>query len=398
MDTGQDQTGDRDGAKPAGLAGRLSALAVGTLAALLAMAGQAWAGSPVDPEIGPSWRTDWRGRLHYCEGGNCLAHGRRWMPSADRASFRPLNDAWALDHRHVWYRGREVDGADPAGWRQLGPHHGADGVHAYARGHRLPGIDPRSVRYLPRHYVIDASGVHYVELDGAQPVLKPLHGADPASFALLESIGDTVARDHRHLYLGSRRLPVLLADDFRPLWRSLGISLAFINGGRLHVSGRAFVPEADSLASRVPIEGDPAEGWVIYPGIADFSGSAIWGLAGGFMVQARGGDLVVVQSGVSGFERLEEAAFVVVADGVLRHRNPNTGEGAVLGPVAADFAELGQGYFRNAGRIYMNGKLVDGADATTFRAHPRDRDGGDASDGQRRYSLGRPLPDDRPRR
>lgn len=308
--------------------------------------------APGDPGYGRSLT----GRPYWCRGGNCLAHGRRWLAGADRASFRPLTGGYAVDHRRVWFEGRDIPGADPAGWQVLGRSFASDGRQVYVGRHLVPGPDPSSARFLPRHHLADDRGAWYGEFQEERLFLRRLADADGARLRLLEGFSDTISTDGSALYFGGERMPLGLAADFRPLWSGGGIALAFWSGNRLHLLAPIRPTDPDSLAGHVPVE---RRGPLLSLPV-DWQGDGYWGLADRhLLVVAHGGDLRVLREGVATLQRLPGTPFHAVVDGRVLFRHPNRPPVLVdLGPAADDLVVLDAWRIRNGGRRWHAGEPV----------------------------------------
>ncbi len=333
---------------------------------ILPLAGGA---APLDAAVSKSYFANWRGQPYYCPNGNCLAHGRRDIAQADRASFRPVSEMYALDRHRVYYEGREVHGADPRTWTVQGRWHGRDHQHLYIRRFRIDEVDAGSARYLPRHYVLDERHVYYGEFDQAPPHVHRLEGAQPGAFRFVLDGVDTLARDDRSLYAGAVRLPLALAPDFQPLWRGAGFALVFMNQGELHTLGGSRTPGPDALARRLGAV-TLAEGIVRYPGATRYEGNSLWGLVNRrHLVVPHEGELRVVRDGVKEIRLLEQGAFHVVADGRLLFRPPKGGDLVDLGSAEGDLQLLDMWTVRNGGRTYRHGQPVGAPDAPRSPAH-----------------------------
>ena len=72
--------------------------------------------------------------------------GQDSLPSADAASFRPLDGPYASDKNRAYWMGKVIDGADPASFRVLNAAFecSADAARAYYRQTVIAGEDPRS--------------------------------------------------------------------------------------------------------------------------------------------------------------------------------------------------------------------------------------------------------------
>lgn len=302
----------------------------------------------------PGYRRTLLGRPYWCRGDNCLAHGRRYMPGADRASFRPLAGGYAIDRQRVWFEGREVHGAAPDGWQVLGPAFARDRRQVFLGVHAVPGPDPAHARHLPRHHVADRRQAWYGEFQGERLFLRRLEGADGSRLRLLDGYSDTLATDGASLFLAGERLAIELADDFQPLWAGHGIGLAFRSAGRLHLLAPARPPVADSLAARVPAQ---RRGQLLSLAV-HWQGDGAWGLADGhLLVAAHEGDLHVLREGVATLQRLPGTAFHAIVDGRVLFRHPNRAPALVdLGPAADDLAVLDAWRLRHDGRIWFAGE------------------------------------------
>lgn len=296
----------------------------------------------------PGYGRDWRGRPYWCQGGNCLAHGRRRLRGADPSSFRPLSGGYAVDRRRVWFQGREVVGGDPASWQVLAPGFARDRQGVHVGIHPVPGLDPARTRYLPRHHLADDRHAVYGEFQSDRAYLRHLDGADAGRLALLPGFSDSLASDGTSLFQAGRRVPVRLAPDFRPLWSGRGVGLAFASGGQLHVLAGPPGDDPRVLAARVPARWQ--DGLLSLQ--ASWQGDAHWGLADGhLLVAVHEGQLLVLREGVRTLRRLPEAPFHAVVDGRLLFRHPNRPPALVdLGPALGDLRVLDAWRIENGGR------------------------------------------------
>lgn len=327
-------------------------------------------GAAADPVETSGYGRDLLGRPYWCSAGNCLAHGKRRIRGADRASFRTVSGRYALDRHRVWFEGLEVVGADPASWQVLGPNHGRDGRLVFVRRHAVPDLNADHTRYLPRHHLADARRAFYGEFDGEAPVLIELEGADPTRLRLLPGVFDSIATDGHHLFVGGQRMAIVLGTDFRPLWSGSGFALAFLSDAALYLLGPAPDPEPRSLSQHVPMQ------WIgkLRQFKVDWHGDQHWGLANGhLLVAAHVGDLLVLREGVGSLKRLPGTDFHAVVDDRLLFRHPNREARLVdLGPAAADLEVIDAWQVRNNGRLWSGGAAVptDTTQATRSESEP----------------------------
>lgn len=144
--------------------------------------------------------------------GSVLAEVDRFhVREADIATFRILADAYAVDARHVYHRGRVVAAADPASFKLAGDQFAVDSRHAYHEGKRLEGANAPSWRRIEGgFYSTDGVGVWYWG--------SPLPGVDGATFRTGSETrkfrfhsADFVARDARTFY--RYNLPIGSIED-----------------------------------------------------------------------------------------------------------------------------------------------------------------------------------------
>jgi hypothetical protein len=326
--------------------------------------------SPVHPEISKSYLRSWSGAIHYCRAGLCLKLGRRDMPQADRASFRPLSERYAADQNRVYYEGREVQGADPQTLRVLGPDHAADRHALFVKGFRVREADAATARYLPRHYVLDRHKVWYGEFesDRSQYVLRELPGADPARFHLPDPDRDTLGTDGQRLFLGQKVLPLTLGKDFR-LLESKSL-LAFVSDTRLHVLAYGLQwPDASAVREAGTAQRST---WLSLPGSPSVQGDGPWRLLNGrWLIVEQERRWRLLGDRVQRLTTFDESIWYAVADGALwyvppRHETP----AFEIGPAAADLRFLNPHHLINNGQVFHNGRPVAGADAASFQAAP----------------------------
>ena len=326
--------------------------------------------SPVHPDISKSYLRSWSGAIHYCRAGLCLKLGRRDMPQADRASFRPLSERYASDQNRVYYEGREVQGADPQTLRVLGPDHAADRHALFVKGFRVREADAATARYLPRHYVLDRHKVWYgeFETDRSQYVLRELPGADPARFHLPDPERDTIATDGQKLYLGHRALALQLGPDFRLL--ETGGLLAFVSDGRLQVLAYGLDwPDPDTVREAGTAQRPT---WLSLPGLASVQGQGAWRLLNGrWLLVQQDRSWRLVRDGVRRLTRVDNSHAYAVADGTIWYAPPRRDTPAFeVAPAAPDLRRVGTNYLVNNGQVFHNGRPVADADAASFQAAP----------------------------
>jgi hypothetical protein len=347
--------------------------------------------SPVDASVSQSYLSGWGGRIHYCRAGLCTKLGRRDMPQADPASFRPLSERYAADRQRVYHEGLELEDADPASLRVLGPDHAVDRQSLYVRGFRVREPDAATARYLPRHYVMDRHKVWYGEFETGQPryVLRELVGAHPERFQLPVPNNDTLATDGTRLYLGQHSLPLRLGKDFRVLEGSAGL-LALVSDARLHVRAQGLQwpdPSAVHAAG-----GPPGSTLLSLPGPPTLEGTGPWRLLNGrWLIVEQDRRWRLVRDDVKRLRTFPESIWHAVVDDSLWYA-PVRSEDAPfeVGPAAADLQLHGPYYVVNGARVFYKGRPVEGADPATFRTAPEGmfRFSVDAMDQQWLYGLG----------
>lgn len=327
--------------------------------------------SPVDPAISQSYLKSWTGGLHYCSAGLCSELGRRDMPQADRASFRPVSERYAADRQRVYYEGREIAGADPATLRVLGPDHVADQNALYIKGFRVREVDAATARHLPRHYVLDRQKVWYGEFESGRSdyFLSDLQGADPARFHLPDPDQDTLGTDGQRLFLGKQTLPLALGKDFR-LLESKSL-LAFVSDARLHVLAYGLQwPDASAVREAGTVQRST---WLSLPGLPSVQGNGPWRLINGrWLIVQQDRRWRLLADRVQRLTTFDESIWYAVADGTLwyvppRHEKPPF----EVGPASADLRLLSPYYLINNGQVIHHGKPVAGADPSSFRIPPK---------------------------
>jgi len=346
--------------------------------------------SPVDPSVSQSYLTGWLGGIHYCSGGLCVKLGRRDMPQADRTSFRPLSERYAVDRHRVYYEGREIQGADPGTLQVQGPDHATDRQSLYIKGFRVREAEAATARYIPRHYVLDQHKVWYGEFDSRQPTyfLKELKGADPKRFQLTDPDRDTLATDGRQLFMGSEALPLTLGKDFR-LLESHSL-LAFVSEERLHVLASGLPPSDVSTFRSAGAEQRNA--LLSLPGQPSIEGRGAWRLLNGrWLIVEQERRWRLLRDGVKRLTTFDESRWYAVIDGVLWYAPPRREVSTVeVGPAGADLRLLSPHYVINTGQAIHHGRLVQGADAASFQIAPKGvfRLNVDAMDSQWLYDMG----------
>jgi hypothetical protein len=346
--------------------------------------------SPVDPAVSASYFSGWLGGIHYCRAGLCGKLGRRDMPQADRASFRPLSERYALDRQRVYYEGREIQGADPVTLRVLGPDHAADRESFYVKGYRIREADAASARHIPRHYVLDQNKVWYGEFETDRPnyYLKELTGADPKRFGLIDPDRDTLATDGQLLFMGSEALPLTLGKDFR-LLESQSL-LAFVSDARLHVLASG-LPPSDLSAFRAA-GAEQRNALLSLPGQPSMQGGGAWRLLNGrWLIAEQERRWRLLGGNVKRLTTFNESRWYAVADGVLWYASPRWELSAVeAGAAGADLRLLSAHYLVNNGQVIYQGRPVPGADAASFQIAPKGvfRFSIDAMDRQSLYGMG----------
>jgi len=346
--------------------------------------------SPVDPAVSQSYLSGWMGGIHYCRAGLCVKLGRRDMPQADRASFRPLSERYAVDRQRVYYEGREIQGSDPATLRVMGPDHAADLQSLYIKGFRVREADAATARYLPRHYVLDQHKVWYGEFESGQPnyVLRELKGTDPKRFQLPDPGNDTLATDGQRLFRGAQALPLTLGPDFR-LLESQSL-LAFVSDAQLHVLAYGLQwPDASAIREAGTAQ---RSAWLSLPGPPSLQGGGAWRLLNGrWLIAEQDRRWRLLREGVKRLTTFDESRWYAVANGVLWYAPPRWEVPAFeVGPAAADLRLLSPYYVVNNGLVIYHGRPVQGADPASFEIAPKGmfRFSVDAVDSQWLYGMG----------
>lgn len=349
--------------------------------------------SPVDATVSQSYLRGWTGGIHYCSAGLCVKLGRRDMPQADRASFRPLSERYAVDRQRVYYEGREIQGADPVTLQVLGPDHAADRQALYIKAFRVREADAATARYLPRHYVLDRHKVWYGEFESGRSdyFLAELQGADPSRFHLPDPDKDTLGTDGRRLFLGQKTLPLTLGKDFR-LLESKSL-VAFVSDARLHVLAYGLQwPDASAVREAGTAQRST---WLSLPGSPSVQGNGPWRLLNGrWLIAQQDRRWRLLGDRVQRLTTFDESIWYAVADGMLwyappRHESPPF----ELGPASADLRLLSPYYLINNGQVIHHGKPVAGADPASFRIPPKGefKLNIDAMDNQWLYDRGERL-------
>jgi len=371
------------------ISGRWIGRAMAGLWLTLAAALPAFA-SPVDPAVSQSYLSGWLGGIHYCSAGLCVKRGRREMPQADRASFRPLSERYAVDRQHVYYEGREILGADPGTLQVQGPDHATDRHSLYIKGFRVREADAATARYIPRHYVLDQHKVWYGEFETGRPnyFLKELKGADPKRFQLTDPDRDTLATDGQQLFMGSEALPLMLGKDFRLLEsRSL---LAFVSDARLHVLASG-LPPSDASAFRAA-GAEQRNALLSLPGQPSIQGRGAWRLLNGrWLIAEQERRWRLLRDGAKRLTTFDESRWYAVIDGVLWYAPPRWEVPTVeVGAAGADLRLLSPYYLINNGQVIHHGRPVQDADAASFQIAPKGvfRFSVDAMDSQWLYGMG----------
>ena len=213
--------------------------------------------------------------------------GTRQFVPVDAGSFKPIDDIFAKDARHGYYRGSVIEGSLGKSFEVLSEHEARDalsvfyadtyrkGQEYYTQRHNrvlaIAGADPVSYRPLAHDYSRDARQVYYEGIafkvrDVAS--FEPLDaryardtqrgyyerieipGSHGPSFALLDVRAAEFARDRAQVYHGS--IDTTEANAPKPVLRVLrGADVATIR-----VVGRGYVADA----KRVWFHSEPVSG------------------------------------------------------------------------------------------------------------------------------------------
>lgn len=134
----------------------------------------------------------------------------RPLEGVDPAALRPLSLGYAVDGRQGFYEGLAFPVASPESFEVLDHGFARDRTQGYFQRVAVPGSQGARFEALDAHHARDGAQVFYAELDysreggGAAPVVTPLRGADPATFQVFDY---GYARDAAHAYHKARALP-----------------------------------------------------------------------------------------------------------------------------------------------------------------------------------------------
>ncbi len=301
--------------------------------------------------------------------GDGLLGTRSEAEIADASGFEILQPrGYARNPGHVFHEGARMDGADPTSFHifKQDPETARDARRVYHRGAPVSNADPAT--YEP-------AGMAGLGRDKADYYLRtrPLHVRDLSSFQVLDAEvcgreHHIWARDRFNYYVGEQPTPIADEATFQVIqsWYARDAKQAYF--GSQPISGA-----------------DPAT----------FQG--IGGEAGEFAKDARHvywRGQMVEEADAPSFRLLgwryagdaKRAYFCYAGDIpplVLPDSDGKSFE--VLGPSSQGF-----GYARDARQVYQGANVIDGADPATFVIDPRDPE--KASDKNRRYHHGKPLP------
>jgi DKNYY family len=98
------------------------------------------------------------------------------IDGADPATFRVVGDAYGQDDRHLFYFTEPID-VDAASFQSLGRDYARDSSRVYWQGKPVAGADPATFRVLDPNWecAADATRAYYE--------LSVIPGADPRSFS-----------------------------------------------------------------------------------------------------------------------------------------------------------------------------------------------------------------------
>lgn len=164
---------------------------------------------------------------HYAKDAKRVYHGDTYRESqdyfttkksrvtvlerADPATFRYIDDEYARDRTNLYFEGVTFPVKDIETFELLDNGYARDRASGYYHQRPVPGSDGATFVALDGHYSKDAKNVFYSVLEPAprEPIRKTIRiaGADAASFAVLDAIGDGPdAKDRNHAYLKGKRV------------------------------------------------------------------------------------------------------------------------------------------------------------------------------------------------
>lgn len=255
---------------------------------------------------------------------------------------------YARQGRTWTYDGTPFEPVDAASLQPLDRHVARDARRGYYRGREVPGSDGATFERLGEHEARDRQAVYWLDTERkaqeywafAHVIVRRIDGADPASYRL---IAHGHARDARRVYYEGQPFSVRDAATFEPVDRLLARD-----------AQRGYFERRE-----VPDSHGPSFDWV--------------------------------QSGDGHHARDREHVWSLYFDLDSPNGHGQATVRLLKGARPDQVRVPGQGYAVDGSRVWHHGRLLAGADGSTFELTG---DGGelDARDARHRYLRGRRLP------
>lgn len=132
--------------------------------------------------------------------------GEKATPIADSASFQVVQSCYAKDAKQVYFGSAVLAGADPASFQGCGGESGEfakDAKRVYWQGQAVEGADAATFQFLKLRYAKDGQHAYFCYASGSPPLLLP--GSDAKTFEVIgpSSQGFGYAKDAKQVYQGA---------------------------------------------------------------------------------------------------------------------------------------------------------------------------------------------------
>ena len=176
----------------------------------------------------------------YRKSGGQWTHGDASFTPQDPATFKPLDDLFARDAMHGYYRGSMIAGSDGASFAVVSEHEARDRHNVYYCDTYRKGQEYWSIRHLR---------------------IERVGGADAATYT---SIGKGYARDRQRVYAGGVPFTVRDPASFEPLGGDFGRDVQRGYYARVEIAG-SHGPSFETIDARdVAYARDRANGYYGY--------------------------------------------------------------------------------------------------------------------------------------